>query len=219
MKARFRDRTQAGRELAARLTLYANRSDALVLALPRGGVPVAYEIAKALNLPLDICLVRKLGVPGHKELAMGAIASGGVRVLNYDVISWLAIADKTLEHVAARELRELQRRDRAYRGDRPQPEIRDRTIILVDDGLATGATMRAALRVLQQQHPKAIVIAIPVAPRSGCQALETEVDKLVCLATPEPFYAIGLWYENFAQTTDEQVRNLLAKQGDIVQVQ
>lgn len=212
MKARFCDRTHAGRELATRLQAYANRSDVLVLGLPRGGVPVAYEVANALNLPLDICLVRKLGVPGHKELAMGAIASGGVRVLNYDVISWLTISDQALEHVAARELRELQRRDRVYRGDRPQPDIRDHIILLIDDGLATGATMQAAVEVLKQQQPKEIVVAVPVAPLSRCQALEADVDRVVCLATPEPFYAIGLWYENFAQTTDEQVRSLLAKQ-------
>ncbi len=212
MKARFCDRTHAGKELAARLKAYANRSDVLVLGLPRGGVPVAYEVANALNLPLDICLVRKLGVPAHKELAMGAIASGGVRVLNYDVISWLAISDQALEHVAARELRELQRRDRVYRGDRPQPDIRDHIILLIDDGLATGATMQAAVEVLKQQQPKEIVVAVPVAPLSRCQALEADVDRVVCLATPEPFYAIGLWYENFAQTTDEQVRSLLAKQ-------
>lgn len=212
MKTRFCDRTHAGKELATQLTAYANRSDVLVLGLPRGGVPVAYEVAKALNLPLDICLVRKLGVPGHKELAMGAIASGGVRVLNYDVISWLAISDKTFEHVAARELRELQRRDRVYRGDRPQPEICDHIILLIDDGLATGATMQAAIEVLQQQQPKEIVVAVPVAPLSRCRALEADVDRVICLATPEPFYAIGLWYKNFAQTTDEQVRNLLAKQ-------
>ncbi|EKU96448.1 putative phosphoribosyltransferase [Leptolyngbya sp. PCC 7375] len=212
MKTRFRDRTHAGKKLATQLTAYANRSDVLVLGLPRGGVPVAYEVAKALNIPLDICLVRKLGVPGDKELAMGAIASGGVRVLNYDIISQLAISDKTLEHIAARELRELQRRDRVYRGDRPQPEICDRTILLIDDGLATGATMQAAIKVLQQQHPKGIIVAVPVAPLSRCQALEADVDRIVCLATPEPFYAIGLWYKNFAQTTDEQVRHLLAKQ-------
>lgn len=211
MKTRFRDRIHAGRELATQLITYANRSDVLVLGLPRGGVPVAHEVAKALNLPLDVCLVRKLGVPGHKELAMGAIASGGVRVLNYDIISWLAISDKTLEHVAARELRELQRRDRSYRGNRPQPEICDRTVLLIDDGLATGATMQAAVAVLQQ-HPKEIVAAVPVGTRSRCLALEADVDRVVCLTTPEPFYAIGLWYENFAQTTDEQVRNLLAKQ-------
>ena len=212
MKTRFRDRTHAGRALAAQLTAYANRPDTLVLGLPRGGVPVAYEVAQALNLPLDICLVRKLGVPGHKELAMGAIASDGVRVLNYDVLSWLAVSDKTLEHVAAHELHELQRRDRAYRGDRPRPKIRDRTVIVIDDGLATGATIKAALEVLRSQQPKKIVVAVPVAPRSACQELANQGYQIVCLATPEPFYAIGLWYENFAQTTDEQVRALLTKQ-------
>ncbi|MEL6248983.1 MAG: phosphoribosyltransferase [Cyanobacteria bacterium J06627_15] len=216
MKTRFRDRTQAGQALATQLTTYANRSDTLVLGLPRGGVPVAYEVSQALNLPLDICLVRKLGAPGHKELAMGAIASDGVRVLNYDVLSWLAISDKTLEHVAAHELRELQRRDRVYRGDRPRPQIRDRTVIVVDDGLATGATMKAALEVLRSQQPKKIVVAVPVAPRSACQELSVEGIQVVCLATPEPFYAIGLWYENFSQTTDEQVRALLARQPALV---
>ncbi|MEO1744721.1 MAG: phosphoribosyltransferase [Cyanobacteria bacterium J06629_9] len=216
MKTRFRDRTQAGRALATQLMAYANQPDTLVLGLPRGGVPVAYEVSQALNLPLDICLVRKLGAPGHKELAMGAIASDGVRVLNYDVLSWLAISDKTLEHVAAHELRELQRRDRVYRGDRPRPQIRDRTVIVVDDGLATGATMKAALEVLRSQQPKKIVVAVPVAPRSACQELSVEGIQVVCLATPEPFYAIGLWYENFSQTTDEQVRALLARQPALV---
>ncbi|MEO1403510.1 MAG: phosphoribosyltransferase [Cyanobacteria bacterium J06635_1] len=216
MKTRFRDRTQAGRQLATQLQAYANRSGVIVLGLPRGGVPVAYEVAQTLNLPLDICLVRKLGVPGHRELAMGAIASGGVRILNYDVLSWVSISDRMLEHVAARELRELQRRDRVYRGDRPQPKIRDRTVILVDDGLATGATVRAAIAVLQKQQPKAIIVAVPVAPASEYQALKTEVDKVVCLATPEPFYAIGLWYENFAQTTDDQVRDLLSRQLAVI---
>lgn len=216
MTTRFRDRTHAGKALANRLTAYANRPDTLALGLPRGGVPVAYEVARALNLPLDICLVRKLGVPGHKELAMGAIASDGVRVLNYDVMSWLAISDKTLEHVAAHELRELQRRDRSYRGSRPRPPIRDRTVIVVDDGLATGATMKAALGVLRSQQPKLIVVAVPVAPRSTCQELTADGYQVVCLATPEPFYAIGVWYENFAQTTDEQVRTLLAPQPALV---
>ncbi|MEM9164675.1 MAG: phosphoribosyltransferase [Cyanobacteria bacterium P01_F01_bin.4] len=216
MKTRFRDRTQAGRQLATQLKAYANRSDVIVLGLPRGGVPVAYVVAQTLNVPLDICLVRKLGVPGHRELAIGAIASGGVRILNYDVLSWVSISDKMLEHVAARELRELQRRDRVYRGDRPQPKIRDLTVILVDDGLATGATIRAAIAVLQKQQPKEIIVAVPVAPASECQALKTEVDKVVCLATPEPFYAIGLWYENFAQTTDDQVRDLLSRQLAVI---
>jgi putative phosphoribosyl transferase len=215
MNARFRDRTEAGKQLATRLKAYTNQTDVLVLGLPRGGVPVAYEVARALNLPLDICLVRKLGVPGHSELAMGAIAAGGVRILNYDIIRGLGISDKMLERVAARELRELQRRDRVYRGDRPQPEIRDRTVILVDDGLATGATIRAAIAVLRSQQPKKIIVAVPVAPISAYQELETEVDEVVCLATPEPFYAIGLWYDNFSQTTDDQVRNLLARQPSL----
>ncbi|MGL4622813.1 phosphoribosyltransferase [Chroococcidiopsis sp.] len=211
MRTKFRNRTEAGQLLAAGLKHYSNRSDVLVLGLPRGGVPVAYEVAKALNAPLDICLVRKLGVPGHKELAMGAIASDGVRVLNYDVVSWLGISSKTIDEVAARELRELQRRDRAYRGDRPLPSVKNSTVILVDDGLATGATMRAAIAVLKQEQPQSIIVAVPVAPRSLCDELKAEVDKVVCVATPEPFYAIGLWYEDFSQTTDEEVHNLLAQ--------
>lgn len=209
MTTRFRNRIEAGQLLAAQLKKYSNRSDVLVLGLPRGGVPVAYEVAKALNAPLDICLVRKLGVPGHKELAMGAIGSDGVRVLNYDVVSWLGISSKMIDEVAARELRELQRRDRAYRGDRPLPTVKNSTVILVDDGLATGATMRAAITVLKQEQPQSIIVAIPVAPRAACDELKAEVDKVVCLATPEPFYAIGLWYEDFSQTTDEEVRHLL----------
>jgi putative phosphoribosyl transferase len=211
MTIRLRNRTEAGQMLASLLTDYANRPDVLVLGLPRGGVPVAFEVAKALNVPLDICLVRKLGVPGHKELAMGAIASGGVRILNYDVVSWLGISSKTIDEVAAREQRELERRDRVYRGDRPQPDVSDRTIILVDDGIATGSTIRAAIVILQQQQPEQIVVAVPVAPAQTCKELKSEVDKVVCLMTPEPFYAIGLWYENFEQTTDEEVRELLAK--------
>lgn len=213
MMKRFQNRTEAGKLLASRLTDYANHTDILVLGLPRGGVPVAFEVAKALNLPLDICIVRKLGVPGHKELAMGAIASGGVRVLNYDVVSWLGISGKTIDEVAARELRELQRRDRAYRGDRPPLDVRDRTVILVDDGIATGSTMRAAITVLKSQQPQQMIVAVPVAPLETCNEIQAEVDKLVCLMTPEPFYAIGLWYEDFAQTTDEEVRELLAEQS------
>lgn len=209
--ARFQNRIEAGQQLATRLKSYANRPDVMVLGLPRGGVPIAYEVAKALNAPLDICLVRKLGVPGHKELAMGAIASGGVRVLNYDVISWLGISSKVIDEVAARELRELQRRDRAYRGDRPQPEIGDRTVILIDDGIATGSTIRAAIAILKPQHPKQLVVAVPVAPPQVCDELSTEVDQVVCLITPKELYAIGLWYEDFSQTTDEEVHNLLTR--------
>lgn len=211
--ARFQNRTEAGKQLAASLKPYADRPNVLVLGLPRGGVPVAYEVAQALHAPLDICLVRKLGVPAHKELAMGAIASGGVRVLNYDVISWLGIAGKTIDAVAARELKELQRRDRAYRGDRPQPDVRDQIVILVDDGIATGSTMRAAISVLKPQQPQRLIVAIPVAPPETCEALKGEVDEVVCLLAPEAFYAIGLWYEDFSQTTDDEVRDLLAKQG------
>lgn len=209
MITKFRNRTAAGQLLATRLQNYRDRSDVLVLGLPRGGVPVAYEVAKALNAPLDICLVRKLGVPGHKELAMGAIASDGVRVLNYDVVSTLGISSKTIDAVAARELRELQRRDRAYRGDRPLPTVKNHTVILIDDGLATGATMRAAVAVLKQEQPQSIIVAIPVASPAVCDELKAEVDQVVCVATPEPFYSIGLWYEDFLQTTDEQVRHLL----------
>ncbi|MBF2000047.1 MAG: phosphoribosyltransferase [Synechococcales cyanobacterium M58_A2018_015] len=209
--ARFKTRTEAGQQLATRLKNYANRADVLVLGLPRGGVPVAYEVAKALNVPLDICLVRKLGVPGHKELAMGAIGSGGVRVLNYDVVSWLGISGKTIDEVAARELKELQRRDRVYRGDRPQPDIRDRTVILIDDGIATGSTMRAAIAVLKAQRPARLIVAVPVAPPQTLQDLSTEVDDVVCLLAPETFYAIGLWYDDFSQTSDAEVCELLAQ--------
>jgi len=210
MTTRFSNRIEAGRLLAQKLMAYADREDVLVLGLPRGGVPVAYEVAKVLNAPLDICLVRKLGVPAHKELAMGAIASGGVRVLNYDVISWLGISGKTIDQVAERELRELQRRDRAYRGDRPFPDIHNRILILVDDGIATGSTMKAAIEVLRQEQPQKIVVAVPVAPPSVYQELGKTVEQVVCVMTPEPFYAIGLWYEDFSQTTDEEVRHLLA---------
>ena len=215
MTSKFRDRTEAGKMLAQKLTTYTNRKDGLVMALPRGGVPVGYEVAKKLNIPLDICIVRKLGVPGHKELAMGAIASGGVRILNYDVVSWLNISSGTIDEVAAHELRELQRRDRVYRGDRSPPDIRNKTIILVDDGIATGSTIRAAIAILQQQQPRRIIVATPVAPLVVCQELQALVDEVVCLSMPEPFYAIGLWYENFAQTTDAEVRKLLEKSNQI----
>ncbi|HEY9646323.1 MAG TPA: phosphoribosyltransferase [Chroococcidiopsis sp.] len=209
--ARFQDRTDAGKQLAKLLKRYANRPDVLVLGLPRGGLPVAYEVAQSLNVSLDICLVRKLGVPGHRELAMGAIAADGVRVLNYDIISWLGIPSKTIDDVAARELKELQRRDRLYRGTRPQPQIGDRTVILVDDGMATGATMRAAIAVLQRERPAHLVVAVPVAPPEVCDTCREEVDEVVCLIQPEAFYAIGVWYENFAQLTDQQVHEILAR--------
>jgi predicted phosphoribosyltransferase len=198
-----------GQLLAKKLTTYANRSDVIVLGLPRGGVPVAFEIAKKLNLPLDICLVRKLGVPGREELAMGAIASGGVRVINRDVVGWLHLPPQVIEGVAVEEQRELERRDRAYRGDRPLPRIKNQTIILVDDGIATGSTLRAAIGVLKQQEPKEIIIAVPVAADATCEELRTEVDKIVCLLKPEFLHSISLWYEDFSQTTDEEVKELL----------
>lgn len=207
----FSDRREAGKHLAARLTHYANRDDVLVLALPRGGVPVAYEVAKELRAPLDVFLVRKLGVPGHEELAMGAIASGGVRVLNEDVVDYLDIPDEVIDAVAVEELKELERRERAYRGDRPQPEIRNQTIILIDDGLATGSTMRAAAAALRQQEPARIVVAVPVSARQTCDEYRMGVDEIVCDSTPEPFYGVGMWYDDFSQTTDEEVRELLAQ--------
>ena len=211
---RFRDRHDAGRRLAARLSSYAGRGDVCVLALPRGGVPVGYEVARALGAPLDLFLVRKLGVPGHEELAMGALASGGVRVLNERVVSQLRVPPAAIEHVAAREGQELERRERAYRGDRPPPRVRGRTVILVDDGLATGSTMRAAAEALKALHPARLVVAVPVAAAETCHELRAEVDEVVCDLTPEPFYAVGLWYEDFSQTTDDEVRELLARAAE-----
>ena len=206
---RFRNRAEAGRLLAERLVQYAGRSDVLVLALPRGGVPVGFEVARALRAPLDVFLVRKLGLPGQEELAMGAIATGGARVLNEELVETLGLPEDLIERVAAREADELGRRERSYRGDRPPPEIRGRTIVVVDDGLATGSSMRAAVAALRTQEPKRIVVAVPIAPVTTCTVLEADVDELVCLRTPEPFYAVGLWYEDFSETTDEQVRALL----------
>jgi predicted phosphoribosyltransferase len=206
----FEDRVDAGRQLARRLMHYANRTDVLVLALPRGGVCVGYEIARALCVPLDVFLVRKLGVPGHEELAMGAIASGNVRALNEDVINALQIPPEVIVQVAAEEAEELKRRERAYRDNRPTPEVRGRTVILVDDGLATGSTMLAAVAALRQLQPKRIVMAVPVAAAETCAAFRKLVDETVCLRTPEPFFAVGAWYDDFSQTTDEEVRDLLA---------
>ena len=208
-ETRFRNRTEAGKLLASKLIQYANRPDVLVLGIPRGGVPVAFEVATALNAPLDICLVRKLGVPGNKELAMGAIAAGGFEVLNEDLLDWLRISGHTIAEVGELELQELQRRDRIYRSDRSRPTIRDRIIILVDDGLATGSTMRAAIEVLKHQQPQRLIIAVPVAPIDTCNELRAEVDEMVCLMTPKHFSGIGRWYEDFTQTTDEQVCELL----------
>ncbi|MBD2355899.1 phosphoribosyltransferase [Tolypothrix sp. FACHB-123] len=215
MSIKFRTRTEAGKFLARELTAYADCEDLLVLGLPRGGVPVAYEVAKALDAPLDICLVRKIGVPGHQELAMGAITSGGIRVLNYDVISSLAITEQTINKVTADEWQELQRRDRVYRGDRPPLNVKNRTVILVDDGIATGSTMRAAIALLKQQQPRRIVVAIPVAPPETCDKLSEQVEEVVCLKMPEQMYAVGVWYEDFSQTTDEEVRYLLATRSHL----
>jgi erythromycin esterase-like protein/predicted phosphoribosyltransferase len=208
---RFRNRNEAGRLLAEKLTAYANRPDVLVLALPRGGVPVAYEVARALGAPLDVFVVRKLGVPGYEELAMGAVATGGVRVLNDQIVQRLGIPQYIIDAVAAREQQELARRERLYRGGRPPPDVRDRTVILVDDGLATGATMRAAVMALRQLQPARIVVAVPTASPETCEELKAEADAVVCAITPEPFLAVGHWYEDFSQTTDEEVRDLLAR--------
>ena len=210
-RRRFRDRTDAGRLLAERLRKYAGRDDVVVLALPRGGVPVAYEVAKTLGAPLGIFLVRKLGVPGHEELAMGAIATGGVRVLVPEVIQEAGVPEAAVERVTAQEQRELERRERAFRGDRPPVDVRGKTVLLVDDGLATGATMRAAIAALRQQGPARIVVAVPTAAPATCESMRGEVDEVVCAITPEPFYAVGLWYDDFSQTTDEEVRELLAR--------
>jgi putative phosphoribosyl transferase len=206
---RFRDRTDAGRILAARLSANANRADLVVLALPRGGVPVAAEVARALAAPLDVFVVRKLGVPGHPELAMGATASGGIRVLNEDLIAALDIAREDVDRAASRESVELQRRDRLYRGQRERPPLRGRTIILVDDGLATGATMEAAVVALRAEQPARIIVAAPVAARESAERLTRIADEVVCVATPEPFQAVGLWYEYFDQTTDQEVIELV----------
>lgn len=207
----FQDRKEAGRILAERLAAYKNRHDVVILALPRGGVPVGYEVAKALNAPFDVFVVRKLGVPGQEELAMGAIASGGVRVINEDVAELLRIPEEMIEEVAANEKEELERRERLYRGDRPGLDARGRVAILIDDGLATGSTMRAAAAAVRGQQPTRIVVAAPVAAASTCAELRNEVDEVVCAETPEPFYAISLWYRDFTQTTDDEVRELLAR--------
>jgi len=207
----FQDRAEAGRVLAGELSDYANRPDVLVLALPRGGVPVAFEVARALRVPLDVFLVRKLGVPGHEELAMGAIASGGVRVLNREVVSNLRIPDKVIDTVAAREVRELRRREHDYRDDRPSFDVGGRTVILIDDGLATGSTMRSAVVALRRQGPSRLVVAVPIAAPSTCEEFRDEVDEVICARTPDPFYAVGVWYEDFSQTTDAEVRDLLVR--------
>lgn len=207
---RYRDRTEAGDLLGAELARrLGKRDDVVVLALPRGGLPVGHEVARALDAPLDVFVVRKLGVPGHEELAMGAIASGGVRVLNEDVLGYIPIPQRAIEAVAEREKVELERREREYRGNRPPLDVRGKTVIVVDDGLATGSTMRAAVRALRQMDPRAIIVAVPVAARQTCAELRREVDDLVCLRMPDPFEAVGLWYDDFSQTTDEEVHEIL----------
>jgi len=206
---RFTDRRNAGRVLARKLSAYAGHTDVIVLALPRGGVPVGYEVALALHTPLDIFIVRKLGLPGREELAIGAIASGGIRVLNNDIIRVLNVPEEVINIVARNELQELQRRERDYRGESPAPDVRDRKVILIDDGLATGASMRAAVTGVRAQHPARIIIAIPVAAPETCDAFQFEVDEMVCGMTPEPFYGLSRWYEDFSQTTDEEVRMFL----------
>lgn len=208
----FKNRSEAGRFLAQKLADYTNNPNVVVLALPRGGVPVAFEVAEALKAPLDIFVVRKLGVPGYDELAMGAIASGGLRVLNPKVVDYLDIPDEMIERVAAREQRELARRERLYRGTRPVLEVRGRTVIIVDDGMATGSTMRAAVRALKQKQPEKIIVAVPVGARETCDSFAKEVDMMcVCAITPAPFDGVGLWYRDFEQTSDEEVRQLLAR--------
>jgi len=218
MDIRYRDRHEAGCVLAGLLEGYAHRSDVLVLGLPRGGIPVAYEVAVALGLPLDCFVVRKLGLPGHEELAMGAIASGGVRVLNSEVIESCGVPQHVIESVAAWEGRELERRERLYRGHRTPPDISGRTVILIDDGLATGSTVRAAVAALKAQGPARIVVAVPVASGSTCEIVAGEIDELVCPFCPDPFLAVGLHYEDFTQTTDEEVQTLLDQRTAVVPV-
>lgn len=211
MEKAFPNRAEAGRSLAEKLLKYAARTDVIVLGLPRGGVPVAYEVAKRLGVALDVFIVRKLGVPGFEELAAGAIASGGVRVLNEDVIRGLRNADQTIASITAKETAELERREQSYRDGRPAPELRDRIVILVDDGLATGATMRAAVRALRQRGVAKIVVAVPVGPPDTCREFEEEADETICASEPEFFQAVGQYYEDFSQTSDDEVRQLLAR--------
>jgi putative phosphoribosyl transferase len=208
---RFRDRQEAGRALADALGHYAGTPGVVVLALPRGGVPIGFEVAHALDAPLDVFVVRKLGVPGHEELAMGAIASGGARVMNEDVLEMIDVPEAMMESATRREQQELERRERLYRGDRPLTALEGRTVIIVDDGLATGSTMRAAVMALRAYAPRRIVVAVPVAARETCDMIARDVDEVVCARTPVPFHAVGLWYEDFSQTTDAEVHDLLER--------
>ena len=207
----FADRREAGAELASRLLSYRGRDDVVVLALPRGGVPVAFEVAETLDAPLDVFVVRKLGMPGQPELAMGAIASGGVRVLNEGVVRWAGIPDTVIDAVTRREQAELERREREYRQGLAATDLRDKVVILVDDGLATGSTMRAAVQSVRAHQPKRVIVAVPVGAPDACQQFADVADEAVCARTPEPFSAVGLWYRDFSQTTDEEVRALLQR--------
>jgi len=212
----FRDRSEAGQRLGAQLTEFASR-DVLVLALPRGGVPVGFEVARSLNAPMDVLVVRKLGAPGQEQFAMGAIAFGGVRFLNWDVIRALGVSQQQIDFIVAKEERELRRREQEYRGNRKQMEVHGRTVILVDDGLATGSTMLAAIAALRHEKPRQIVVAVPVAPPSTCAEIEKEADRVVCLYTPLEFLSVGQWYLNFSQTSDQEVRELLDRAAERMQ--
>jgi len=210
----FKDRIDAGRALARDLTAYADRRDVIILALPRGGVPVAYEVAAELNVPMDVFIVRKLGVPGQEEFGFGALASGGIRFVNQDVVNALHMPDAMIERVVEHEQAELERREKLYRDDQPEPDLNGRTVIIVDDGLATGSTMRAAVTALKTRNPRKIIVAVPVASQQACDDFKNEADVLsVCAVTPEPFFGVGMWYENFSQTTDDEVRQLLNATG------
>jgi len=208
---RFLDRRDGGRQLAAKLSEYADQPDVIALALPRGGVPVAHEVARVLDVPLDLLIVRKLGLPGREELAIGAIASGGIRILNEDIVHALSVDPEVIDRVTEQEMEELQRRQQQYRGDRAALEVRDRTVILIDDGLATGASMLAAVQALRTRNPARIIVAVPAAAPQAIDLLRKKVDKIVCVMAPDPFEGVGKWYEDFSQTTDEEVRMLLEK--------
>lgn len=214
MGATFKDRADGGKKLAQELSQYGGRSDVVVLGLPRGGVPVAYEVAKELDAPLDVFIVRKLGVPGHEELAMGAIASGGVRVLNNEVVKGVNVSEDDIDRVARKEQRELERRESTYRGERPGIALQDKTVLLVDDGLATGASMRAAVKGLREHGPGKIIVAVPTAPPETCEAFKDLAEEAICLETPTPFMGVGAWYEDFPQTKDEEVKKILEKASE-----
>ncbi|MDW7733194.1 MAG: phosphoribosyltransferase [Methanolobus sp.] len=211
----FKDRTDAGRKLAEELAEYSGRKDVILLALPRGGVPVAFEVAKELGLELDVFIVRKLGAPGYEELAMGAISSGGTKVMNMGVVQSLQISGAAIDSVVAAERKELERREELYRKGKPKLDVTGKTAILIDDGLATGATMKAAVQALRTQDPEKIIVAVPTASREACEEFAADVDKTVCLTTPEPFYGVGAWYEDFSQTSDKEVCDLLKKTVDM----